>query len=69
MNVPAMPATLLIPRARPRWLRGKASVRMAAELAMRKAPPTPWTTRMPISQSAPWVPRIQSMASSSDATV
>ena len=36
-----MAATLLMPRAMPRWLAGKASVRMALELAKRKAPPTP----------------------------
>ena len=43
-----MAATLLIPRARPRWLEGKASVRIAAEFAMSMAAPRPWTTRMPI---------------------
>ena len=53
MNEPAMAATLLIPRAKPRWFSGKASVRMALELANRKAPPTPWKTRMMMSHRAP----------------
>ena len=64
-----MAATLLIPRARPRWLWGKASVRMALELANRKAPPTPWNTRMMISHSAPAVPLIQVSDSSIEKTV
>ena len=46
MKEPLMPATWLIPSARPRWSSGKASVRMADELAMRKAAPTPWNTRI-----------------------
>jgi hypothetical protein len=36
---------LLIPSAIPRWLAGKASVRIAAEFASRHAPPMPCTTR------------------------
>ena len=59
MKDPAMAATLLMPRARPRWLAGKASVRMALELANRNAPPIPWKTRMMMSQRAPAVPVIQ----------
>ena len=39
----------------PRWLAGKASVRMAAELAISMAAPTPWNTRITTSQSpAAW---------------
>ena len=41
MNMPPMPAAWLKPSAMPRWCSGKASVRMAAELASRKAAPTP----------------------------
>ncbi len=52
MNEPAMAATLLMPRPRPRWSAGKASVMMAEELAKSMAPPTPWPTRMPISHTA-----------------
>ena len=40
----------------PRWSAGKASVRMAEELANSIAPPTPWPTRITISQIAPAVP-------------
>ncbi len=46
MNMPLMPAMLLMPRAIPRWCSGKASVRMAAELAINRALPTPWKMRM-----------------------
>ncbi len=69
MNTPLMPAMLLIPSARPRWFTGKASVRIAAELPMRHAAPMPCTTRKIINQIAPGAPVIQSMVSSSDATV
>ena len=69
MNVPLMPATLLIPKARPRWWAGKASVRIAAELPTRKAPPTPCTIRQASSQIAPACPVIQSMVSMKDAKV
>ena len=51
-----MAATLLMPRPRPRWWAGKASVMMADELAKSIAPPTPWPTRMTMSQIAPAVP-------------
>ncbi len=57
MKLPAMPAMTLMPSAVPRCLAGKASVRIAVELAKISAPPMPWTTRQPISQSAavaPW---------------
>jgi len=52
-NEPATAATMLTPRAMPRWLAGNASVRMADDEDMSMAPPTPWTTRQPISQIAP----------------
>ena len=47
-NIPLTPTMLLIPSAIPRWLAGKASVRIAAELASRHAPPMPCTSRKPI---------------------
>src|ERR1019366_6128007 len=47
-NDPLMPATWLMPSAMPRWCSGKASVRRAPELAMRKAAPTPWNIRITI---------------------
>ena len=52
MKVPLKAAAWLTPRAMPRWLAGKASVRMAAELAISMAAPTPWKIRMTISQIA-----------------
>ena len=67
--MPLMPTTLLIPSARPRWFAGKASVRIATEFATRKAAPIPCTIRKEISQSAPARPCIQSIVSSSDASV
>ena len=48
MNDPAIAATMLVPRAMPRWCGGKASVRMALELASSIAPPTPWRIRITI---------------------
>ena len=51
-----MAATLLMPRPRPRWSAGKASVMMAEELAKSMAPPTPWPIRITMSQIAPAVP-------------
>ena len=68
-NIPLTPTMLLIPSAMPRWLEGKASVRIAAELASRQAPPIPWTSRKPTRKRAPLVPVIQSIASISEATV
>ncbi len=45
-----MAATIVfVPMASPSCSRGKASVTMAAELANRKAPPTPWSTRQTMS--------------------
>ena len=46
MNEPAIAATVLMPRAKPRWFSGKASVRMALELANSSDPPMPWPARM-----------------------
>ena len=69
MNWPLIPTTLFRPSASPRWLAGNASVRIAAEFAIRNAAPTPCTSRKPISQSAPARPCIQSIVSRSDATV
>lgn len=57
MNEPAIAATWLMPMAMPRCSTGKASVRMAVELAISRAPPTPCTIRSEISSSAavpPW---------------
>ena len=53
-----MPAMLLIPSARPRWSAGKASVRIAAELAISIAAPSAWNTRITISQIAAAAPCI-----------
>jgi hypothetical protein len=69
MKVPLVAATELIPSAMPRWLAGKASVRMAAELANTIAPPTPWKTRSTMSQVAPSVPDIQVIVSNSEKNV
>ena len=69
MNDPLMPATWLMPSARPRWSSGKASVRMAAELAISSAAPTPWNTRMMTSHSAAAVPLSQVIVSSSEKNV
>ncbi len=56
MNEPAMAAIMLIPIAIPRSSTGKASVRMAVELAMSRAPPMPWATRSTMSSRAPVAP-------------
>ncbi|CAM5664047.1 hypothetical protein KAURM247S_02355 [Kitasatospora aureofaciens] len=56
MKDPAMPATMLTPSAVPRCRAGKASVMIAAELAISIEPPTACTTRQPISHSAPGPP-------------
>ena len=69
MKVPLTPTMLLMPKAIPRWWVGKASVMIAAALANRQAPPTPWTSRMTMRYVAPLRPCIQSIASSSEATV
>ena len=56
MKLPAMPATWLRPSARPRWSAGKASVRIALELAKSIAPPMPWMIRMMIRYQPAAVP-------------
>ena len=56
MNEPAMPATWLSPSTRPRSCAGKASVRIALELAISMAPPTPCKIRITISHQAAAVP-------------
>ena len=67
MNEPASAATWLMPSAMPRCSVGKASVRIAVELAISIAPPTPCTTRKPISHSAPALPVHGSSASTTEA--
>ena len=52
-NEPPTAAMPLIPIALPRSSTGKASVRIAVELANSSAPPTPWNTRMMMIHSAP----------------
>ncbi len=69
MNEPAIAATMLIPRASPRSSAGNASVRMADELAIRNAAPTPCTTRMTIIHIAPFEPCIQVTESRIDPAV
>ncbi len=55
MNVPLNAAAWFTPSAMPRLLSGNTSVRMAAELAMSMAAPTPWKMRMTISHTpAAW---------------
>ena len=69
MKVPLMAAAWLIPSAMPRWLSGKTSVRMAAELAISMAAPTPWKIRMVINQMPAAWPVIQVMLSMSEKKV
>ena len=69
MNIPVTPTMLLMPSAIPRWFGGNASVMIAAALASRHAPPTPWTIRKTIRKVAPARPVIQSTVSSRDAAV
>ena len=55
MKLPLKAAAWFTPSASPRWSAGKASVRMAAELAISIAAPRPWKIRMAISQTpAAW---------------
>ena len=56
MKEPAIAATWFSPSARPRSLAGNASVRIALELAISMAPPTPCKMRMQISHQAADVP-------------
>ncbi len=60
---------MLNPSAVPRCDTGNASVRMAVELAMSIAPPTPWTSRRAMSTSAPLGPVTGENANPIDATV
>ena len=69
MNEPAMADTALIPSASPRSSCGNASVRIAEELAMSSAPPTPWTIRIAISQRAAAEPSIHVSESRIDPAV
>ena len=69
MNMPASAAIWLVPRAKPRRSGGKASVRIAAELAISIAPPIACRNRHPISHSAPPLPWNGSNDSRIDATV
>ena len=61
---PAPMIIALMPSARPSSRRGKASVTSAAELAISRAPPTPWRTRPPISSRS-----VGARAQPMDATV
>jgi hypothetical protein len=56
INEAAMPAMTATPIAKPRRLAGNASVMMAAEFAVRSAPPTPCTMRHTINHIAPLPP-------------
>ena len=52
MNVPLNAAAWLMPMAMPRCSTGKASVRMATELAISIAAPTAWKRRITIRKTA-----------------
>ena len=69
MKVPLMAAPWLMPMAKPRRSGGKASVRMARELAISSAAPTPWKMRITISQIPAAAPVIQVMLSMSEKKV
>ena len=56
MNEPLKAAAWLMPMAIPRFPAGKASVKMAAELAINMAAPTPWKIRITMSQRPPGWP-------------
>ncbi len=60
MKVPLNAAAWLIPSAVPRWLAGKASVRIAAEFASNIAAPTAWNSRIVISQIPAACPKSRS---------
>jgi hypothetical protein len=66
-NWPASAVIWLMPRAIPRCRAGKASVRIAAELAVSMDPPKACTIRKPISHSAPEPPVSGSSESASEA--
>ncbi len=69
MNVPLMAAAWLMPSAMPRCSSGKASVRIADELATRKAAPIPWNTRTTINHRPAAGPVIHVMVSRSEKKV
>ena len=69
MKEPAIPATMLMPRAVPRCRLGNTSVMIAAELAISMDPPTACNTRHPISHSAPAPPSNGSSEASTEVTV
>ncbi len=69
MNVPLKAAAWLIPMAMPRFPAGKASVRIAAELANNIAAPTPWNIRMTISHRPPAWPVSQVTLKANEKTV
>ena len=69
MNVPLKAAAWFTPRAMPRWPSGKASVRIAAELAMSMAAPTPWKMRITIRHMPAAGPVIQVTLSASEKKV
>ncbi len=56
---PRIAATMFIPRASPSCSEGKASVMIAAEFAMRSAPPMAWNIRRMTSSRAPLEPVLQ----------
>ena len=69
MNCPDSAEIWLMPSAMPRWWAGKASVRIAAELAISIEPPSAWTIRQPISHIAPATPYAGSKESATEARV
>ena len=69
MKDPLKAAAWLTPRASPRCPAGKASVRMAAELAINMAAPTAWKMRMVMSQIPAACPWVQVMVSSREKRV
>ena len=50
---------MFVPSAKPSCSAGKASVMIAAEFAIRSAPPMAWTIRRMTSSSAPFEPVLQ----------
>ncbi len=60
-NEPTIPTTMFIPRAKPSCSAGKASVMMAAEFAIKSAPPMAWTILRMTSSRAPFVPVLQTV--------
>ena len=58
-----------MPSASPRWVAGKASVRIAVEFAVSMAPPTPCTMRSTISSRAPALPVLSTSAQPTEPSV